>query len=196
MRINRKKENDQRNWVWQSFPLGPSLRQMANEATLRERDSPAFLLVSWGTRPRRTWRTCQELCKRSWSQPQGPAGSPWESHWEMVAMRCQDPLMASEVLPMSEDPLSTSWPIPLHSCSGHLKYRFQRILNSEQLYERGYYRWQNYCASISCLKSMHRYFKVQRYGNRGGTIPGFATCLLCELEQAAWFLDPQLLPAK
>ena len=70
-RINRKKEIDQKNWVRQSFPLGPSLRQMASEATLRERDSPAFLLVSWGTRPRRTQRTCQELCKRSWSQPQG-----------------------------------------------------------------------------------------------------------------------------
>ena len=30
--------------MWQSFPLGPSLRQMANEAASRETDSPAFFL--------------------------------------------------------------------------------------------------------------------------------------------------------
>lgn len=120
MRINRRKENDQKNWVCQSFWVGPSLRQMANEATSRETANPAFLLASWGTRPRRKRRTCQELCKRSWqnrrvgSMGDGGHGEPRPAH-------------GLRVLPTVRLLFLQTWLILLHSCNGHLKYYFQSI---------------------------------------------------------------------
>lgn len=174
------------------LPLGAKSETDGKWASLKGDRQSCIFLVSWGTRPRRTRRTCQELCKRSWSQPQGRVTHG--SWWPRSAKTCSQPRKSCPWVRAWTH--ITSWPIPLHSCNGHLKYCFQRILNSKELFERGDHQWQNYCASISCLKSMHRCLKVHRSGTRWGSSPGFATCFLCELEQAAWFLDPPPLPAK